>query len=385
MNHHATISGKRLVQILAALALLVVFIVLLASAWGSVGHRFINAKAVYHLPGEMLLFVQDSAAFGQHASDADNRKGSDPTEGPKHYIDLDNYPNYQSLPRSYDSVVALYGTTTVLQNGILPWATIWCYDSLVARLSRGDWNGALLSASDLGHYVGDGYQPLHITVNYDGQLSGNSGIHSRYESGMLGSMAYGNRLAIRPDSTQRIESRADYVFGYLVRNIGLVDSIMHGDSYAKATSGWSSGNPVPAAYYTALWSYTGAMTLDLMQGATLALANLWYSAWIDAGLINPAGVLRDPPVQTADFRLDQNYPNPFNPTTTISYVLPVGGTVRLTVYALDGREVTRFLDGSQSAGRYAVQFDGSALASGVYLYELRLGQFSQVRKLLLLR
>ncbi len=371
----------------SVLPALLLFVWVTALPWGSAGHRFINTKAVYHLPGEMALFVADSTLFGQHASDADNRKSTDPTEDMKHYIDIDDYPDFVHLPHSYDSVVALYGLSRVQTNGILPWATVWCYDSLVAQLSRGDWTNAVLKASDLGHYVGDGHQPLHVTMNYNGQLSGNNGIHSRYESTMIDGSHYGSSLAIHPDSVRYVSAPLDAVFSYLLRSNSLVDSILAGDSYAKSTSGWSGSGQAPSQYYVALWSELGSMTLDQMQGATLNLADFWYSAWVDAGLISTAGV---PPATAgvpSDFRLEQNYPNPFNPSTTISYVLPVGGTVRLSVVALDGREVATLVAGNESAGTHVVRFDAGQqqLASGVYLCVLRLGKFSDVRKMVLLR
>ncbi len=355
---------------------------LLTIGWGSTGHRIINTQASDHLPAGMSLFIQDSTFFGQHASDADNRKGSDTAESPKHYIDFEDYPAYSALTPNLDSVIALYGWGAVKSTGILPWATVWAYDSLVAQLKRGDWTKGTLTAADLGHYVGDGHQPLHLTVNYDGQQTGNGGIHSRYESGMVN--AYQTALTITPQSVSYVTDRFEYVLSYCVAGHGLVDSILHADTYAKAASGWNGQNPVPAAYYAALWSRTGGLTRDQFQGATVALASLWYSAWVDAGLITPASV--PPALEEIPATLSlANYPNPFNPATTITYDLPVGGTVDLTLYAPDGREIARLVSGLQSAGRHSIRFDGHALASGVYLARLRLGRFVDTRRLLLLR
>src|SRR5512140_1957011 len=192
--------------------ILVVLILTIAATmavlpWGSVGHRFINTKSVYHLSPDMLLFIQDSTLFGQHASDADNRKSSDTSEGVKHYIDIDNYPDFPNVPQNFDSAVARCGLANVWNDGILPWATLWCYDTLVSRLKRGDWSNAVLTASDLGHYIGDGHQPLHATKNYDGPNGTRIGLHSRYESTMLNSSYYGNALAIIPDSVGYVSDR----------------------------------------------------------------------------------------------------------------------------------------------------------------------------------
>ncbi len=85
------------------------------------------------------------------------------------------------------------------------------------------------------------------------------------------------------------------------------------------------------------------------------------------------------------FALFQNYPNPFNPSTRIRYELPREVRVSLVVYDLLGREVQRLVDADQAAGRYEVQLQAGKLSSGVYLYRLQAGAFSDVRKLLLLR
>lgn len=111
--------------------------------------------------------------LAEHASDADIRKAWDPTEGPKHYIDIDNYPEFLNtghIPTTLDSVIALHGNDFVYDNGILPWATLTTFDSLQACFEREDWDNAVLFAADLGHYIADGHMPMHITRNYNGQL-----------------------------------------------------------------------------------------------------------------------------------------------------------------------------------------------------------------------
>ncbi len=85
------------------------------------------------------------------------------------------------------------------------------------------------------------------------------------------------------------------------------------------------------------------------------------------------------------YSLSQNYPNPFNPRTTIEYSIPMSGQVSLGVYDLLGREVAQLVDEEQSAGGHRVDFDGSDLSSGVYLYRLQAGDFSEVRSLVLLK
>ncbi|MCL5030909.1 MAG: T9SS type A sorting domain-containing protein [Bacteroidetes bacterium] len=89
----------------------------------------------------------------------------------------------------------------------------------------------------------------------------------------------------------------------------------------------------------------------------------------------------------AKYTLYQNYPNPFNPTTTIKYDLPKQSKVELKIYNMLGEEVVTLVNKEQQAGRYSVQFDVSSkqLASGVYIYRLQAGNYSSVKKLVLLK
>jgi hypothetical protein len=85
------------------------------------------------------------------------------------------------------------------------------------------------------------------------------------------------------------------------------------------------------------------------------------------------------------FALRQNYPNPFNPTTTIAYQLPDPRHVTITVYDMLGREVAALVNEDKPAGFYAVPFDGSGLASGMYLYRIQAGTDVELKRLVLLK
>jgi hypothetical protein len=103
------------------------------------------------------------------------------------------------------------------------------------------------------------------------------------------------------------------------------------------------------------------------------------------------GIEETSPEVPTSTSLLQNYPNPFNPSTRIKYT--VGGTgdqspgvsVKLVVYDLLGREVKVLVDERRAAGSYEDTFDGSGLASGIYVYRLTAGSFVQSRKMILLK
>lgn len=85
------------------------------------------------------------------------------------------------------------------------------------------------------------------------------------------------------------------------------------------------------------------------------------------------------------FVLNQNHPNPFNPTTSISFNLPAAGQVSLKVFDISGKEVAGLVDNYLEAGRHSVNFDASALSSGVYYYKLASGNSVSMRKMLLIK
>ena len=86
-----------------------------------------------------------------------------------------------------------------------------------------------------------------------------------------------------------------------------------------------------------------------------------------------------------EFSLHQNYPNPFNPTTTIQFALPQGAPVTLKVFDITGREVATLIDGELQSGNHRIEFDGSRLASGVYVYQIRTEGFVQAKRLTLMK
>ena len=103
----------------------------------------------------------------------------------------------------------------------------------------------------------------------------------------------------------------------------------------------------------------------------------------DFGIL--VGVDNPPAPIPLTYTLEQNFPNPFNPSTIIQYSLPVTAPVVLKIYNVLGQEVKTLVNQNQKAGKYTVRLDASSLASGMYFYRLQAGEFSQVKKLLLLK
>jgi hypothetical protein len=264
----------------------IVFIFLFAG-WGSTGHTIINSNITVCFPSSMNFPAYWSDTLAAHASDADNRKGSDPTESPKHFIDIDYYPEFVThgyISQSYDSLVQKHTLDTVILQGTLPWAIQWTIDSLRAAFQQRNWHKAMLFSADLGHYVGDGHQPLHVTKNYNGQLTNQTGVHSRYETTLVGT--YQSSIVYTNTKATYVSNISNYVFDFIYVSNKYVDSVLNGDRVATAYAGKNNGT----TYLTKYWSICGNQTILLMQNASKAVADLIYTAWVDAGSPDPNAV-----------------------------------------------------------------------------------------------
>ncbi|MBN1199592.1 MAG: hypothetical protein JXA23_09590 [Bacteroidales bacterium] len=356
-------------------------ILILLSSWGYLGHQKINGGITIILPQEMAFLIPGWTDIVRlHASDADYRKETDPDEAPRHYIDIDNYPEFLEtgmIHHNLDTMIALYGYSFVLDQGILPWATVTAYDSMVACIARLNWNRAGLFAADLGHYVGDGHMPLHLTRNYNGQYTGQSGVHSRYESKMVG--RYEDQLNIVPDSCQYIGNVKEFIFTYIYANYQYVDSILLADQEAATIA----GNTVSDLYYGTLWEHTGAFTRELFQKGSRALASLIYTGWIEAGSphIDPNGL--EEPEANQGIILLPPHPNPAvdQITFTVTIILPEI-TFSIRIYDATGRIVTTIADTILPAGTYRYDWHPDRQGGGVCYCVLEAGGSYQVRELI---
>ena len=87
----------------------------------------------------------------------------------------------------------------------------------------------------------------------------------------------------------------------------------------------------------------------------------------------------------SDFQLNENYPNPFNPVTNISFNIPLASNVSLKVFDITGKEVSVLVNEFKIPGTYSIQFDASALSSGVYFYRLTAGNYISTKRMLLIK
>lgn len=344
-------------------------------SWGWVGHQIISSSVEQVFTGEMAQFAEWVQFLTDHASDADYRKGDDPTEGPKHYIDIDNYPEFMAkgrIPQTLDSCLEAHGEAFVEQNGYLPWATLDTYELLVEKMKNYEWDEAQMAAADLGHYVADGFMPFHITRNYNGQFTGNDGIHFRYESDMVNE--YKSEITLDVDPVVLIDNPVDYIFNYLYSNYQFVETLIDADDEAKAAGDYN------AAYYETLWELTRDMTVELFSGASHALASLIYTAWVEAGkpdLDDDGSSTGLHPLSKERFNV---WPNPFRQSAQVN--LELGNRDSMTVQLLNtfGKVEQVIFDGEMDAGIHRLNIAADSLSSGVYFLVFRTSHGLVVRR-----
>lgn len=259
----------------------ILFVLLLTlGSWGEKAHRKINSSCVDYFPKELSRLKVWTPVLADHSSDADFRKKDDKNEFVRHFIDIDNYADFANthiIAEDFKIACTQYGKRNVIKNGTLPWVTDSTYKVLVQDFKSENWEQAKLTAADLGHYVGDGFMPLHITANYNGQLSDQTGIHRRYEETMLDK--YIDQISFKTSGIKKVTNVKSYIFRYIYDNYSYTSLLLQADSraYEKA------GKEFNETYYESLWKETGLFTTQLLQESFRTLASFIYSAWLEAG------------------------------------------------------------------------------------------------------
>lgn len=254
-----------------------------ASAWGLDGHRFVMDRAIALLPPEIReFFGKYRDQIVEHSIDPDLwRIAGWDQEPPRHFVDMDAYGPYpfKELPHDFDAAVARYGREFVERNGLLPWRTEEMYRKLVdaftqkAPFAR---ENIKFFASAVGHYVADAHVPFHASLNHDGQLTGQSGLHSRFEAELL--ERYRDQLKIAPAPVATIANAREFSFATLTESFPLVQPILDADKAA------AEGREVyDDAYFTLFFGKVQPIVEKRLADSITAVASIITSAWIEAG------------------------------------------------------------------------------------------------------
>jgi hypothetical protein len=227
------------------------------------------------------------------AVNPDKRRFSSAEEAPRHYIDLDHYGEHSShhMPVFWDDAKAKYTEDTLKAYGIVPWHIYKVFFQLKDAFALRDPQKILRLSAELGHYVADAHVPLHTTENYNGQLTGQEGIHAFWES----------RLPeLFSDHYDFFVGRAKYlknvqveIWKTVTAAHSAVDSVLREEKklsekfgekrFSFETKGKQTQKVYSEEYSKAYHKILNGMVERQMQSAIAMVGSIWYTAWVDAG------------------------------------------------------------------------------------------------------
>ena len=274
-------------RFISAVLLFALWVPLPLQAWGLDVHRLVTGRAIDLLPNAIRPFFEKHRSFiVEHSVDPDLwRNVGFIDEPPRHYLDLDSYGAYpfRELPRDRQAALQKFGQEKIEQEGQLPWRVDEIYGRLVQAFQQQKIGTHPYSLDDiqlfsavLSHYVSDGHVPFHAVKNYDGQLTNQHGIHSRFETEAV--LRYQAQLMIRPAPLVPVPNAAAFVFDALLKSFTFVDPILKADG--EAVRGREEYDD---SYFDQFFGQVRSILERRLNDSMTAVASMIVSAWEKGG------------------------------------------------------------------------------------------------------
>lgn len=270
-----------------------------AFAWGFGAHRLTSRQAVELLDSPLgEYFGRHINYLSEHAVDPDvwrMDKKTYPDEAHGHYIDADLYEMYpfRGIPRKWEEAVREYGEENLKGWGTAPWRIEQYYNRLATEFKEGRWIKALQTAAALAHYVSDIHVPFHTVENYNGQLTGNKGVHKRWEADMVEHYLLDAARPERP--LEPVAAPVEMAFVIVEESFPEVERILKAETRARQTVQPESRDIIPnwdksmqgTEYIRILYEETGDLAISRLKASSVRIASYWHSAWVKAGRPSP--------------------------------------------------------------------------------------------------
>lgn len=266
----------------------------LFSNWGFFAHQRINRLAVFTLPPAMIGFYKVNIQYITETSvNPDRRRFSLVDEAPRHYLDLDHYGDSTifRMPLYWPQAVEKYTEDTLKAYGIAPWHIHRMYLSLREAFLLKDPGRILKISAELGHYIADAHVPLHTTENYNGQLTGQDGIHAFWESRLP--ELFSEDFDFFVGRAQYIPNTQIAAWNAIHTSHAAVDSVLHEErrlsekmgekKYSFETKGRQTVKVYAQSFAKAYFDVLDGMVERRMRAAIKMTGDFWFTAWVDGG------------------------------------------------------------------------------------------------------
>jgi len=277
------------------------------SSWGYLVHRTVAQLAIYELPSSMRdFFWKNKDSIVSQSIRPDVRRNTDRNEFPRHFIDLENYGDSAAwkMPLTEGAAIQTYSLDTLHKYGYVPYVVQDVLQQLTEAFRKGDKDSILFYAIDLCHYIGDANVPLHTSSNFDGQLTGQRGLHALWESTVPDQLMNGYKLR-DGHKAQYIADPSASIWESVRRAHMLVQPLIDAERAASKEAPDSIKYQTVHRYgkdmkvYTAAFAkiygaHLGSMVQDQLLHSADQIADFWYTAWVNAGKPDLDNLLSQP-------------------------------------------------------------------------------------------
>lgn len=282
-----------------ALVFFLLTIVITVSSWGFLVHRTLHQLVIYQLPINMqAAFFANADYLIKHSTRPDTRRKDDPSEDTKHFIDFEAYgPNAViKMPFNWQAAISKYSVDTLKKYGYLPYVIANVQQQLTNAFKAKLKDSILFYAADLGHYIADAHVPLHTTLNYDGQLTNQKGIHSLWET-MVPEIELNQFNLYTPHKASYIRNTDATIWKVLRKSHALLPNLLLQEQLVTQQIGESKKYRIQmrrgkeVKYYTSEFAkaYHVALKNSINEQLILSsncIADFWFTAWVNSGKPN---------------------------------------------------------------------------------------------------
>jgi hypothetical protein len=264
--------------------------------WGFYAHQKINYFSVFLLPPEMMVLYKPNINFlSEHAIDPDKRRYAVAEEGPRHYIDINEYGEYpyDNLPRKWEDAEAKFGKDSLMMHGIVPWHVQVMLSRLTAAFREKNFSRIMKNSAEIGHYIADAHVPLHASSNHNGQLTNQKGIHGFWESRVPELLAE-KQWNFFIGKAQYIKNPGEYIWERVLESARAADTVLLYERELTAQFpadqkyAFEQRNGIVIRQYSSAFTIAydkklAGMVERRMQQSIAAIASFWLTAWVNAG------------------------------------------------------------------------------------------------------